>query len=509
MEKRVVVAIALSLLVLLSWSAFMSKQQPVETQAVMNADTSAPASIAEPVTVAAPVLPAVREVPAAELLKFESADLEVEFVESQSAIQGIKFKDHLDYNLKLINGFLLNEPNTVYKKTGKVADEITFVHSGSGKTISKRFSFSKSKHDIWLELKIKNNSSNELILKEPLILGVLDFSAKNPHAQYADVMVATQEKTQHVNAKKNLDFVNVKFIGLRDRYFCAIIEPQFENVNAFVRKINPTESEIGLQLPATTLAPNQEIVQKFHIYLGPQSLQPINEVKQEWAAIMNYGTFDFIAQLLVQLLEFIYRMVHNWGVAIIILSILVYLILYPLTLKQMRSMKEMQILQPKIEALRKEYKDNPQRLNKEIMALYKEHKVNPLGGCLPLLLQMPIFFALYQALMRSVALRGAKFLWIKDLSEPDKLFLLPFSIPILGNEFNLLPILMTIGMFIQQKFTTVSASGSSAEQQKIMMIIMPLMFGLIFYRMPSGLVLYWFVNSILMLVYQLKISKSK
>ena len=155
------------------------------------------------------------------------------------------------------------------------------------------------------------------------------------------------------------------------------------------------------------------------------------------------------------------------------------------------------------------YKDNPQKLNKEIMELYREHKVNPLGGCLPLLLQMPIFFALYQVLMRSVALRGANFLWIKDLSEPDRLFFLPFSLPILGNEFNILPILMTIGMFVQQKFTMTKATGEAAQQQKIMLIIMPLMFGVIFYRMPAGLVLYWFINSTLMLLTQIKASKAK
>lgn len=173
-------------------------------------------------------------------------------------------------------------------------------------------------------------------------------------------------------------------------------------------------------------------------------------------------------------------------------------------------MKEMQVLQPKIEALRKAYKDNPQRMNKEIMELYKEHKVNPFGGCLPLLLQMPIFFALYQALMRSIALKGASFLWIKDLSEPDRLFMLPFSIPVLGNEINILPIVMAIGMFAQQKISmSQAATGTSADQQKMMMILMPLMFGLIFYHMPSGLVLYWFVNSALMLFYQFKIYRAK
>ena len=143
------------------------------------------------------------------------------------------------------------------------------------------------------------------------------------------------------------------------------------------------------------------------------------------------------------------------------------------------------------------------------MELYREHKVNPLGGCLPLILQMPIFFALYNALMRSIVLKGAKFLWIKDLSEPDRLLVLPQSLPILGNELNILPIIMAIGMFVQQKISSTSSSGSVAEQQKMMIIVMPIIFGLIFYRMPAGLVLYWFINSTLMLIFQLRMNRAK
>jgi YidC/Oxa1 family membrane protein insertase len=248
---------------------------------------------------------------------------------------------------------------------------------------------------------------------------------------------------------------------------------------------------------------------KFHIYLGPQELQQITRIQPEWSGVMYYGTFDFIAHMLLHLLDFVFSLVHNWGITIVILSVLIYLILFPLTLKQMRSMKQMQALQPRIEELRRVYKDNPQKLNTEIMALYKEYKVNPFSGCLPLVLQMPIFFALYQVLLRSVAFKGAQFLWIKDLSLPDRLFTLPVSVPVLGNEINLLPILMTIGMFVQQKTSMAAASTGSAEQQKLMMILFPLMFGFIFYRMPSGLVLYWFINSALMLFYQIKINKQK
>lgn len=172
-------------------------------------------------------------------------------------------------------------------------------------------------------------------------------------------------------------------------------------------------------------------------------------------------------------------------------------------------MKEMQVLQPRIEELRKTCKDNPQKLNKEIMELYREHKVNPLSGCLPLLLQLPIFYALYQAFMRAVALKGARFLWIKDLSEPDRLMVIkriPSTLPMIGNELNILPIVMAILMFYQQKSTLVSsASSGSQEQQKMMMVLFPLLFGVMFYRMPSGLVLYWLINSALTFFYQLRI----
>jgi YidC/Oxa1 family membrane protein insertase len=207
---------------------------------------------------------------------------------------------------------------------------------------------------------------------------------------------------------------------------------------------------------------------------------------------------------MLKMLEFFFSLVHNWGWAIVILSLIIYIVLYPLTLQQMRSMKVMQAIQPRMEELKKQYKDNPQRLNKEMIELYKTNKVNPLGGCLPMILQIPIFFALYQVLTRSIALKGAHFLWIRDLAEPDRLFTLPNSLPILGNEINILPLLMAGIMFVQQKSSMSKMGGAAVEQQKILLIVMPVMFGFLFYRMPSGLVLYWSLNSVLTLIYQLK-----
>ena len=165
-------------------------------------------------------------------------------------------------------------------------------------------------------------------------------------------------------------------------------------------------------------------------------------------------------------------------------------------------MREMQKMQPHIEALKKQYQNDPQRLNKEIMELYRVHKINPFGGCLPLFLQIPVFFALYQALLRSLALKGSSFLWIKDLSEPDRLAVFSANIPFIGNELNVLPILMAITMFFQQKLSSKTTPSGDPQQQKFMLIFFPILFGVMFYHFPSGLALYWSVYSLLSLGFQ-------
>ena len=505
MEKRLILAIALSLLVLLSWSALVPKPQPLAIQEVRN-------------TIAIPVQPTVVNEVAHQqptpslpgnLIKYAQNNLEATFDESFAALKDVSFTYYNNYSFSLKYGCFLKDPETIFKKDQISNNSISFSSLGAGKRITKKFTFHKSNYSIELEIKIYNTSSFPIKVNMPLLLGILDFSPSNHQARYQDVTVSTQDKVLHMNARKNTQVPGIKFLGLRDQYFSAIIEPMVGQPSGFINKLNNYESEIGLNVQEELILPGCQIGHLYRIYIGPQDLSILSNINPAWAGLIHYGTFDFISQILLQALGLIHKLVHNWGLAIILLSLLVYLILYPLSLKQMRSMKEMQILQPKVEALRKTYKDNPQKMNKEIMELYKEHKVNPLGGCLPLLLQMPIFFALYNALMRSIVLKGARFLWIKDLSEPDRLFILPRSLPILGNEFNILPIIMAIGMFVQQKISSVTTGSASAEQQKIMLIVMPVMFGLIFYRMPSGLVLYWFVNSLLMLIFQLRMNRAK
>ena len=166
-------------------------------------------------------------------------------------------------------------------------------------------------------------------------------------------------------------------------------------------------------------------------------------------------------------------------------------------------MKKMKLIQHEMNKIRELYKDKPQKLNKELMALYKEHKVNPLGGCLPMLIQMPIFISFYNALIYSIELKGASFLFIKDLSLPDRAIPLPFHLGLLGDAINVLPILMMGAMVIQQKLSSsVVGKGPEADAQKTMTTLMPFVFGFIFYKLPSGLVLYWLTNNIIMIITQ-------
>lgn len=506
MERRLILAIALSLLVLLSWSALASKFYPIANKGVIKENLQGKPSLPVEISPA----PKETEPSLSSLQEVVQEKFNLIFIEPRAAIKEVVFEDYQSAKFSLWEGLEIKNPDWVFQKELSSADQIVFVSRDKDKVMTKRFLFSKPNYTIGLEIKVQNLSATPLALKIPLVLGVLDFSGNQIEARYQDLTVATAEKTLHLNGRKDIVLEGAQFLGLRNRYFCAIIEPdQKNNYTAFIQRVNSQKSRVSLESAELVVPPGQEIAQKFRIYLGPQDLRIINAIRPEWAVVMHYGTFNFISQLLLQGLEVLYRLVHNWGWAIVLLSVSVYLLLFPLTLKQMHSMKEMQTLQPAIEELRKTYKDSPQRLNKEIMELYREHKVNPFGGCLPLVLQIPIFFALYQALMRSVALKGAAFLWIKDLSEPDRLFILPKTLPVIGNELNILPIVMAIGMFIQQKISLRSTAGSSAEQQRLMLILFPVMFGLIFYHMPSGLVLYWFVNSTLMLLYQWRLVRIK
>ena len=210
-----------------------------------------------------------------------------------------------------------------------------------------------------------------------------------------------------------------------------------------------------------------------------------------------------LVDFVVHVLNAIYGVVGNYGIAIIIVTILMRIIVFPLTLKQEKSMKKMRELQPELEKIKEKYKDNPQEYQQKTAELYRESGVNPLGGCLPLLIQMPVFVALYWAFSGNAIPADAKFLWF-TLKQPDRLFMI-------GNfAFNLLPILNVGVTYIQQKIMTSATSGQeSSQQMQTMLYMMPLMMLFIFYKMPSGVTLYYLVSGALSLVQQYFILKGR
>jgi len=503
MEKRLILALALSFLVLFGWSAFVVKPaskispQPIVQVSSQNSESS-------PALAKTSLQPVNEKDFEIGQFEYDNGQYKVIYSEPSAAIKEIIFNKYNKHKLPLRYGLLIGDKKWQFVRQHVAINEVTYLYSDSEKNITKRFIFDNTKYATTLELNVQNTSKVNLSLQIPVTLGILNFAGNNAQLNPQDVIVSTKEKNFYPNIKSTKQFNNLKFIGLREKYFCAIIQPLSENYSGGVTKINSNETEVGLASPIYQIAPGQTINLKFAVFLGPQDLKMIGSNNRDWQAIIYYGMFDVIAQVMLKMLEFFFSLVHNWGWAIVILSLIIYIVLYPLTLQQMRSMKVMQAIQPRMEELKKQYKDNPQRLNKEMIELYKTNKVNPLGGCLPMILQIPIFFALYQVLTRSIALKGAHFLWIRDLAEPDRLFTLPNSLPILGNEINILPLLMAGIMFIQQKSSMSKMGGAAAEQQKILLIVMPVMFGFLFYRMPSGLVLYWSINSVLTLIYQLK-----
>ncbi|MFZ5776305.1 MAG: membrane protein insertase YidC [Thermodesulfobacteriota bacterium] len=285
----------------------------------------------------------------------------------------------------------------------------------------------------------------------------------------------------------------VAWAAYEDSYFMAAIVPDAEAKHtANFALIGEEVARTVLAGPADTLQPGQRRLYRYQVYMGPKHLETLKAAGHDLDRSVDFGWFDVMAKPTLYLLNFLHRYVGNYGVAIILVTILIKLAFWPIAQKGMESMKTMQKLQPKMAKLREKYKDDKARQQQEMMKLYQTYKVNPVGGCLPMLLQIPVFFALYKVLLMTIELRHAPFLlWITDLSAPDRLFI-GFDIPFLGG-IPVLTLLMGATMFLQQKMTP---SSADPDQQKIMMFL-PVIFTFMFLNFASGLVLYWFVNNLL------------
>jgi YidC/Oxa1 family membrane protein insertase len=288
---------------------------------------------------------------------------------------------------------------------------------------------------------------------------------------------------------------DIGWAGTKTKYFLAAFVP-IDAERPISKSFQAAEETIGMSLETQKSASG---VQRYHLYVGPlnyRDLQAFN-LGLERAVDFGWKWISPLSRLVFSFMLWVHKAIPNYGVVIILLSVIIKILFWPLTQKSFKSMREMQKVQPALNQLREKYKDDAKKLNEEMWKLYKERGINPAGGCFPMLLQMPVFIALFNLLSRTIELRRAPFvLWINDLSAPDVIAHMPFNLPFIGNNLSVLPILMGIAMFIQQKMS------STDPKNKMMTYMLPIIFTVIFYRFPSGLVLYWLVNNILTIMHQ-------
>ncbi len=291
--------------------------------------------------------------------------------------------------------------------------------------------------------------------------------------------------------------------ALSERYFCAVLKPS----NGMI-EVSPIQSPPESIAIETLIQPMSSTgstsTYSTALYIGPRDFFYLRKANLEDAFPM--GALRQLGLIMLVALSWIARITRNYGVAIVLFSGLITLLMSPFTMLSYRSMKKMQELKPQLDRIMAKHKDDTKKANQEIFALYKAQRVSPISGCLPMLLQMPIFIALFQAISHFIELRGQPFLWITDLSLPDRIAQLPAALPILGRDLNILPIIMAVAMYVQTRTSqqNMPSAGTNPQANMLAGPMMPVLFGVMFYQFPSGLVLYWLTNSLMsMLWYRL------
>jgi YidC/Oxa1 family membrane protein insertase len=376
---------------------------------------------------------------------------------------------------------------------------LTFTNvSAAGIQLEKQLTFEASRYRVDVAVKVKNLSAAEAPVQTRLAWGPgfrNSSDKKNATLQPPTFWVngaRVQEDISGLNGEKVLDGT-ISWAAVQDNYFAAALLPKEKGFQAFAAKAKDDQPVVGLTTPRQSLPPGGQVSLDAEVFAGPRDIDILKGVGQNLDQLVDLGWFDFLARPALWLLKFLYAFTGNYGVAIILVTILQKVAFHPLTHKSIKSMQAMQAVQPKVQAVQERYKNNPQKKQEEMMALYRKHGVNPMGGCLPMLVQIPIFIALYNALSSSVEMWQAGFLWIRDLTQADSLF----TVSVWGGydfSFNLLALFMGASMWLQQKM---SPPAGDARQAQMMLWMMPIIFTFMFWSFPSGLVLYWLVNNVL------------
>lgn len=551
---RVVLAIALSFVVFLVWQFMFVDKNAVKKQLHPTEKTeqvtpskkttekpkakAAPPSVAQTAPTPSVVTPPKPAVPARMLtvqtplyiakLSTRGAVIKDfvlkkyrEKVDPNSALKTVLFPDlpegspqvgllhHKQLDLKSAVFHSPDAKNSMDVATGSRVADFTWT-SPEGLVVEKSYRFAANSYLIKVKVTLKNKSAQPI--DDNIYLSLFNrLSSKHSRYGFEGASAYINGKLEEITTgkiKKKHDLSgNVKWFAIESQYFMtSLIFPNAPqaNMHLFLHPKNLVESRYVS--PAVSIAPGAQQTFNFNLFVGPKSLRVLRSLDDQLDKAVNFGWFDILAKPCLWLMNQLYRVIPNYGVAIIILTILIKIVLWPLGTKSYRSMNEMKKLQPLMSEIRQKYKGDKKKMNEELMGLYKTYKINPMGGCLPMVVQIPVFFALYRMLYQAIELRHAPFfLWINDLSAPDRLLRFHFSIPFMQPPYGIpvLTIIMGATMFWQQKMSPPVGDPSQAK----MMMMMPVIFTVIFINFSSGLVLYWLVNNVLSIGQQYYIQK--
>lgn len=531
MEKRILLAIILSFLVLVLYQILFVKKPPPKTSPEMPPVVEKKPQPEIPYKSQLPpsVIPQQKEEKEEEkTLKPISGEIHKQILIETSLYQAVwsnkgavlrswrlkKYKDEQNEDLELIssrsqeidrypfsvytddpsfdevvNNALFNFSTPKMELTGGQQKELRFQYADEkGNRIEKIFIFQDGKYSFDIQINIWKNAQKieSRLLWGPSLGNPLLPTTKRRFGGGSGIAIFAANKVYRQDEKKfkpEQSLYNfVRWASYEDNYFCALIlTPPEKAIVTFIKQ----ETEQGPYFFLSFTNPQKA-------FLGPKEIEALNEFGYQAKKLIKFGFFGLIAHILLRAIKSIHTAIPNWGFSIIILTLIIKIIFFPLTYSSTRSMAKMQELQPKIKALRAKHKKAKQdisqrrKMNEEIMKLYKQHGINPAGGCLPILVQIPIFWGFFRLLVVSIEFRQSPFIfWIQDLSVKD-----PFYVT---------PILMGITQFISQKVTPTSADPT---QQK-MMLIMPVIMTIFFMNFQSGLVLYWLTNNVLQIGQQL------
>ena len=526
MERNTLLAIVLSALVLFSYQAIFAP--PKQSDLLKNTQSIANNGVRE--TNNSPAVAAHDNVSEPTNIINKTTDYEFKTTESNISYT------NMGGSLHKID-FLKNNPFPVtdvlnigafenVQYTGQELDSqtVSLVYSDKGLQITKTFEI-KDKNLIKVRMEIKN-------LSEISILNNFSFTAFEIDESRTDINQNNRESalfeysiyannkmfrkgsaTKFDDKSYKNEPARVEWVGFRDHYHALIVKPEFETKAYEIKADSIKQLNVSIKPQEKNLAPGESARYDFSIYDGPQNpwmMKKYGKGFEKIVAFSNFAIIEWIGQAIYHIIPFFHNLFRSWGIAIILISIMIYGITYPLTMQSMLSMRKMQELAPKIAALKERYKNDVQKQQQETMEIYRREKINPLGGCLPMLIQMPFFMALYQILWRAQYFQGQGFLWIKDLSQPDRLIILSFYLPFFGNELNILPILTGCIMFMQQRISSknmIVTDEQQVMQQKMMMYVLPVMMTFMFYKFASSWAIYFLVFYILSTLTQWKIAQ--